>query len=88
MVESIKIPCIASDTGTVAFWRSVAPHYGVRAWRSAMRRFAMQHGQAVAHLANDSALIVTRSPVSVSGILETTYPAHRVTWINNSQKES
>ena len=42
--------------GTVAFWRSAAPSYGVRSWRSAMDRFAIQHGKAIAMLANDGAV--------------------------------
>lgn len=80
MTERLAIPFPAPDTGTVAYWRSAAPSYGCRAWREAMRRFARQHGQAVAMLADDSALVVTRCPVNASGVSESRWPAHCVTW--------
>lgn len=59
---SIALPTFAPDTGTVAFWRSAAPSFGVRSWRSALVRFAKQHGRAIAHMADDSAHIVTCGP--------------------------
>jgi hypothetical protein len=46
--------------GTVAFWKSAAPHYGVRTWRSAAKRFAQQHGKAIVMHADDSATIMER----------------------------
>ena len=57
----IPINKFAPTVGTVKFWRSAAPSFGVRTWRSAMNRFAMQHGKAIAMLANDGALIVEKS---------------------------
>lgn len=57
-------------TGTVAFWRSVAPHYGVRSWRSAMNRFAVQHGKAIAMLADDGAVIVERGHMRRNGTFQ------------------
>lgn len=56
------LPTLAHDTGTVAFWRSAAPSYGVRSWRSAMVRFAKQHGRAIAHMADDTAHVVACDP--------------------------
>lgn len=58
---TIPINKYAPTVGTVKFWRSAAPSFGVRTWRSAMNRFAMQHGKAIAMLANDAALIVEKS---------------------------
>ena len=80
MTESLAIPFPARDVGTVAFWRSAAPAFNCRSWREAMRRYALQHGQAVAMLADDSALVVTRVPVNASGVSETRWPAHKVNW--------
>ena len=45
--------------GTVPFWRSAAKAYRSRTWKGAMRAFAHQHGNAIAILGDDSALIVT-----------------------------
>lgn len=45
--------------GTVPFWRSAAKNYGARSWKGAMRAFAHQHGNAIAMLADDSALVIT-----------------------------
>lgn len=56
-----SIPLHAAYVGTPIFWRSAAPSFGVRTWRSAMDRFAAQHGRAVAHLCDDSAEIVERT---------------------------
>lgn len=55
------LPMFAFNVGHVSFWRSAAPHYGVRTWQSAMARFARQHGQAICHMADDSARIVDQS---------------------------
>lgn len=55
----MTLPMFAPDTGTAVFWRSVAPHYGKRSVIGAMRAFAAQHGLAVMHCHDDSALIVT-----------------------------
>ena len=66
--------------GTVAFWRSVAPHYGCRTWREAMRRFALQHGKAIAHLADDSARFVERAPSRKDGIVIHHLPKESVRW--------
>lgn len=52
----------AATCGTVGYWRSAAPHYGARTWRGAMKRFALQHGKAVAMLADDGALVMERDP--------------------------
>ena len=45
--------------GTVAFWRSAMRAFGARSWKGAMRKFAHQHGNAIAMLANDDALIIS-----------------------------
>ena len=45
--------------GTVSFWRSAASSYRARSWKGAMRAFAFQHGNAIAMLGDDSALIIT-----------------------------
>jgi len=58
------------NCGTVAFWRSAAPHYGVRSWRSAMDRFAVQHGKAIAMLADDGAVIVERGHMRRNGTFQ------------------
>lgn len=56
------LPMFAHYVGTPAFWRSAAPSFGARSWRGAMERFALQHGRAAAHLCNDGAEIVERTP--------------------------
>ena len=72
------LPLFGYDVGTVALWRSVAPSYGVRSWRSAMLRFADQHGRAVAHLGNDGAEILERA---ADGLLQrTALPPQTVRW--------
>lgn len=45
--------------GTVGFWRSAAKSFGARSWKGAMRAFALQHGNAIAMLGDDSALVIT-----------------------------
>lgn len=72
------IPLYAAYVGTPAFWRSAAPSFGVRTWRSAMRRFAAQHGRAVAHMADDSAEIVERTPEG--RLRDFVVPADAVRW--------
>lgn len=57
-----SLPLFAFNVGHVQFWRSAARPFGARTWRGAMERFALQHGRAIAHLADDSALIVERLP--------------------------
>lgn len=76
----IPVNMNTASFGTVPFWRSVAPHYGVRTWKSAMRRFAMQHGQAIAMLADDSAMIVDRW---CSKLVTKTIPADQVQWVRH-----
>jgi hypothetical protein len=57
---TIPLNLHAATVGTVAFWRSAAPSFGVRTWHSAMNAFARQHGKAIAILADDGARIVER----------------------------
>lgn len=57
-------------TGTIAFWRSVAPYNGARTWKGAMDRFAVQHGKAIAMLGNDGARIVERGPMRRNGTFQ------------------
>ena len=45
--------------GTVAFWRGAAKSFGARSWKGAMRAFAAQHGNAIAILGDDSALVMS-----------------------------
>lgn len=52
---------------TVNEWRGLARHYRVRSWQGAMRAFAMEHGKAIAILANDGALFFERSPMRSNG---------------------
>jgi hypothetical protein len=80
MTERLRIPFPAPDTGTVAYWRSAAQALGRRSWRGAVDAFALEHGQAVAMLANDSALVVTRAPTAPGGLHRATWPPHLVTW--------
>lgn len=67
----------APTVGTVAFWRSAAPSFGVGTWRGAMNAFARQHGKAIALLANDGARIVERDGASLA---IHTLPADAVRW--------
>lgn len=76
----IPINMNACTFGTVAFWRSVAPHYGCRSWRTAMARFAAQHGKAIAMLADDSALFAFRDPGKANGTRFESVPAADVKW--------
>ena len=64
--------------GTVHFWRTAAPHFGVRKWYSAQDRFALRHGRATAILANDGARVVTRLPDGK--LSRRTYPPEKVHW--------
>jgi hypothetical protein len=70
LLDMIPIHRNTFAVGTVAFWRSAAPSYGVRSWRSAMDRFAVQHGKAIAMLANDGAAIVERGPMRRNGTFQ------------------
>lgn len=76
----IPINMNSATFGTVAFWRSAAPHYGCRAWKEAMRRFAIQHGKAIAILADDGARIVERADTRKAGVIVHTLPAENVRW--------
>lgn len=76
----IPINTMNATVGTVAFWRSCAPHYGVRKWRSAMERFALQHGKAIAHLGNDGAIIIERDPIEQSKLTTYRMKPEEVTW--------
>lgn len=73
----------AFTVGTVAYWRSAAPHYSCRSWKSAMDRFAVQHGKAIAMLADDGARIVERGPMQKNGtyrLMRYDLPAEAVRW--------
>lgn len=76
---SIPVNMSAHTFGTVAYWRSAAPHYGCRTWKEAMRRFAIQHGKAIAMLADDSARIVERA-TNKSGVVVHNLPRESVHW--------
>lgn len=76
---SIPINMRSHTFGTVAFWRSAAPQYGCRSWKEAMRRFAIQHGKAIAILANDGARIVERA-ANKTGVVVHTLPPESVSW--------
>jgi len=65
---TIPINATAHTVGTVAYWRSAAKYFGVRTWKSAMDRFAVQHGKAIAILANDGARIVIREGMQRNGM--------------------
>lgn len=83
---AIKITTADHCFGTVQFWKSAAPHYGVRTWKSAMDRFAVQHGKAVAMLADESARIVERGPMTASGkfkLFRQEMPREAVVWSRN-----
>ena len=71
--------------GTVRFWRSARKAYGARTWRGAMDRFALQHGKAIAMLANDDALIVERED---GGLTRHHLPATCVRWVNKGYNNS
>ena len=58
---------------TVKEWRGMASRYRVRSWQGAMRAFALQHGKAIAMLANDGAIIIERGHMRANG----TYPLIR-----------
>lgn len=66
--------------GTVPYWRSAAPAFGCRTWKEAMRRFALQHGKAIAMLANDGARIVERDDSRKAGVVVHELPAESVKW--------
>jgi len=80
MGEHIRIPIPAPHTGTISFWRSAAPSFGVRTWKSAMDRYAIQHGAATAIMADDSAYCVIRCGTTSSGVFRNRYPSVSVTW--------
>lgn len=70
----------SAHVGTVAYWRSAAPHYGCRSWKEAMRRFALQHGKAIAILANDDCRFVERDESARLGVVAHHIPADRIRW--------
>jgi len=70
----------SSHIGTVAFWRSAAPHYGARTWRGAMKAFARHHGKAIAILADDSAMFVTKDETKANAVHVEHLPADQVRW--------
>lgn len=80
MDDLIRLPFPDAHTGTVGYWRSTQRAFGVRTWRSAFHRFALQHGRAVAMLADDSAIIATRNP-ETGKIREQTLHRSRVKWM-------
>ncbi len=59
---------------TVNEWKGMAKRYRVRTWRSAMERYAREHGKAIAMLSDDSALFVDQSAKRVH------VPADSVAW--------
>ena len=65
----IPINMFAPHVGQVSYFKSAAPHYGCRSWREAMRRYCVQHGKAIAHLANDGALIMERDQTRAGGVV-------------------
>ena len=75
---TISLNINAPTVGTVGFWRSAAPSYGKRTWRSAMDAFALQHGKAIALLADDGAIIVERD--AEYHLTTHTLPAGAVRW--------
>lgn len=79
----IPINTRAFTFGTVAYWKSAAPHYGCRSWKEAMRRFAIQHGKAIAMLADDSARIVERDDKRAAGVIVHELPKENVRWHNS-----
>ena len=83
----IPIKQTAFHVGTVAYWRSAAKHYHCRTWKSAMDRFAAQHGKAVAILGNDGARIVERAHMQRNGmyaLIHHDLPPESVFWHNGN----
>ena len=80
MMNLITLPLIAHDTGTVAFWVSYRKQTRCRSWRGAMIHFAKQQGTAEAHLADDSAYVITRSKLHNSGAYWTHFSKDEVQW--------
>lgn len=76
----IPINMNVATFGTVPYWRSVAPYYKCRTWQEAMRRFALQHGKAIAIMANDDARIVERDEKLKSGVRIHLLSADSVRW--------
>lgn len=71
----------SAQFGTVDFWRSARRAYRCRSWKETMRRFALQHGKAIAMLGDDSARIVERDESRASGVRVQTVPAGAVRWV-------
>lgn len=69
-----------AEFGTVDFWRSARRPFKCRTWQEAMRRFALQHGKAIAMLGDDGARVVERDDTKAAGVSVKTYPAGSVVW--------
>lgn len=66
---------------TVREWIAFAPSLGARSWQGAMRRFALEHGKAIAMLADDSALFMERDADSLTGTRTTVLASENVQWV-------
>lgn len=77
---TIPINLYAPTVMTIAGWRIAAPSYACRSWRSTMTRFARQHGKAIAIMANDGALIVTKDETRANGVRAESLSPNQVTW--------
>lgn len=74
---------------TVNEWRGLARYYRARSWQGAMRAFAMEHGKAIARLANDDALFFERSPMRSNGqqgLIRHELGADSVVWHNGDYR--
>lgn len=69
---------------TVQGWKSAAPHFGARSWKSAMDRFALQHGKAIALLGNDGARIVER--LDNGRLARHEFPPESIFWHNGRER--
>lgn len=78
----IPINMTSHTFGTVDYWRSARKSYRCRTWQEAMRRFALQHGKAIAMLGNDDARIVERDDTRKSGVRIHTVQADSVQWFH------
>lgn len=77
---TMPINLYGHSVGTVPFWRSAAPHYNCRSWKEAMRRFAIQHGKAIAIMANDDCRFVERDDSAKAGVVVHHLSAANVRW--------
>lgn len=76
--------------GTVPFWKGAARHFGARTWKGAMDKFALQHGKAIAMLANDGARIVERvtRPNGQQCLIRHELGADSVAWHNGDYRHA